>query len=48
MNFLLWEKRKVNTKYKIAKMLHNHKLRHIRITRWKKAGMDMEAIKKAL
>ena len=30
--------------YIISKTLHNHKLRHTRITRWKEAGMDMEAI----
>lgn len=36
--------RRINAKYKIAKTLHNHKLRHTRITRWKEAGMDMEAI----
>ena len=36
--------RRINTKYKISKTLHNHKLRHTRITRWKEAGMDMNAI----
>ena len=36
--------RRLNAKYKISKTLHNHKLRHTRITRWKEAGMDMEAI----
>ena len=36
--------RRLNAKYKISKSLHNHKLRHTRITRWKEAGMDMEAI----
>ncbi len=36
--------RRLNEKYKISKTLHNHKLRHTRITRWKEAGLDMEAI----
>lgn len=36
--------RRLNTKYKISKTLHNHRLRHTRITRWKEAGMDMDAI----
>lgn len=36
--------RRLNTKYKISKTLHNHRLRHTRITRWKEAGMDMNAI----
>ena len=27
-----------------SKTLHNHRLRHTRITRWKEAGMDMNAI----
>lgn len=37
--------RRINAKYKICKgTLHNHKLRHDRITQWKEAGMDMEAI----
>lgn len=36
--------RRLNAKYKISKTLHNHKLRHTRITRWKEAGMDLNAI----
>ena len=36
--------RRLNTKYKISKTLHNHKLRHTRITRWKEAGLDLNAI----
>lgn len=36
--------RRINAKYKISKTLHNHKLRHTRITRWKEAGLDMKAI----
>jgi len=36
--------RRLNTKYKISKTLHNHRLRHTRITRWKEAGLDMKAI----
>lgn len=36
--------RRLNAKYKISKTLHNHKLRHTRITRWKEAGLDMKAI----
>lgn len=36
--------RRLNGKYKISKTLHNHKLRHTRITRWKEQGMDMNAI----
>lgn len=35
---------RINDKYKISKKLHNHKLRHTRITRWKEQGMDMSAI----
>lgn len=39
-----WLKR-INEKYKICKgALHNHKLRHDRITQWKEADVDMEAI----
>ncbi len=37
--------RRINTKYKICQgTLHNHRLRHDRITQWKESGMDMEAI----
>lgn len=36
--------RRLNTKYRISKTLHNHKLRHTRITRWKEQGIDMKAI----
>lgn len=36
--------RRLNAKYKISKTLHNHRLRHTRITRWKEAGMDLNAI----
>lgn len=36
--------RRLNAKYKISKTLHNHKLRHTRITRWKESGMDLNAI----
>ncbi len=36
--------RRLNTKYKISKTLHNHRLRHTRITRWKEQGVDMKAI----
>lgn len=36
--------RRLNTKYKISKTLHNHRLRHTRITRWKEQGVDMNAI----
>ena len=36
--------RRLNEKYKISKTLHNHRLRHIRITRWKEQGVDMNAI----
>ena len=36
--------RRLNAKYKISKTLHNHKLRHTRITRWKEEGMDLNAI----
>lgn len=36
---------RLNSKYHISdKTLHNHRLRHDRITQWKEAGMDMEAI----
>lgn len=35
---------RLNDKYKISKTLHNHKLRHTRITRWKEQGVDMDAI----
>lgn len=35
---------RLNDKYKIASTLHNHKLRHTRITRWKEQGMDLSAI----
>ena len=39
-----WLKR-INKKYKISeKSLHNHRLRHDRITQWKEAGMDLSAI----
>lgn len=36
--------RRLNTKYKITDKLHNHRLRHTRITRWKEQGLDMNAI----
>ncbi len=36
--------RRINEKYNISKTLHNHRLRHTRITRWKEAGLDMKAI----
>lgn len=36
--------RRLNTKYKISQTLHNHRLRHTRITRWKEQGIDMNAI----
>ncbi len=36
--------RRLNEKYKISSRLHNHKLRHTRITRWKEQGMDINAI----
>lgn len=36
--------RRLNEKYKISKTLHNHRLRHTRITRWKEQGVDMNAI----
>ncbi len=37
--------RRINNKYKICKEgLHNHRLRHDRITQWREAGMDLEAI----
>lgn len=35
---------RLNNKYKISSTLHNHKLRHTRITRWKEQGMDLSAI----
>lgn len=36
---------RINKKYKISdKVLHNHRLRHDRITQWKETGMDIEAI----
>lgn len=35
---------RLNKKYKISKKLHNHKLRHTRLSRWKEQGMDMTAI----
>ena len=36
---------RINKKYKISnKTIHNHRLRHDRITQWKEAGMDMDAI----
>lgn len=35
----------INKRYNISeKKLHNHRLRHDRITQWKEAGMDMSAI----
>lgn len=35
----------INKKYKISeKKLHNHRLRHDRITQWKESGMDISAI----
>lgn len=37
--------RRINKKYHISnKSLHNHRLRHDRITQWKESNMDMEAI----
>ena len=37
--------RRINKKYNISdKSLHNHRLRHDRITQWKEIGMDMKAI----
>lgn len=36
--------RRLNNKYKITDKLHNHRLRHTRITRWKEQGVDMNAI----
>lgn len=37
--------RRLNKKYHISKdSLHNHRLRHDRITQWKEAGMDIDAI----
>lgn len=39
-----WLKR-INKKYHISEeSLHNHRLRHDRITQWKEAGMDLKAI----
>ena len=39
-----WLKR-INKKYKISKQgLHNHKLRHDRISQWKEAHIDLDAI----
>lgn len=36
---------RINKKYGIStEKIHNHRLRHDRITQWKEAGMDMEAI----
>lgn len=36
---------RINKRYNISKKrLHNHRLRHDRITQWKEAGMDMSAI----
>lgn len=36
---------RINDKYHISKKsLHNHRLRHDRITQWKEAGMDMNTI----
>lgn len=43
-NVNTWLKR-INKKYNISKKeLHNHRLRHDRITQWKESGMDMKAI----
>lgn len=37
--------RRINEKYHICEeTLHNHRLRHDRITQWKECGMDMSAI----
>ena len=37
--------RRINKKYNISsESLHNHRLRHDRITQWKEAGMDLKAI----
>lgn len=37
--------RRINKKYNISNQsLHNHRLRHNRITQWKEAHMDKEAI----
>lgn len=37
--------RRINEKYNISKeSLHNHRLRHDRLTQWKEIGIDMEAI----
>lgn len=37
--------RRINKKYRICRgSLHNHRLRHDRITQWREAGMDLEAI----
>lgn len=36
---------RINKKYKISsKKIHNHRLRHNRITQWKESNMDMKAI----
>lgn len=36
---------RINKKYNIStKTLHNHRLRHDRITQWKESGMDIKAI----
>lgn len=38
---------RINKKYNISdKSLHNHRLRHDRLTQWKEKGMPMEAIQK--
>ena len=48
--FRFWKKHnspfiRINQKYKISsKKIHNHRLRHDRITQWKEAGIDMEAM----
>lgn len=37
---------RINKKYKISdKKIHNHRLRHDRMTQWKEAGVDRDAIK---
>lgn len=37
--------RRINIKYKICTgTLHNHRLRHDRLTQWREAGMDIKAI----
>lgn len=36
---------RINKKYNISsKKIHNHRLRHDRITQWKEQGLDMKAI----